>query len=359
MALDFPVTRLGDNGTGHGCWPPRGNDQASPNVFTNNIAVHRVTDHWPIHCCGPACHDSNLAEGSRNVFVNNLAIGRISDAVACGSKVAEGSPDVYAGGESGKFITSRVFVEPTFIAANPYTLEAAGPLIFGAGVNAPHDDPDSPVIDYGVTETLPETRAAPSDDPTLLLPEPAVIDTGLPTVCGSFITSPEIDYDQKLSTNYTIANLSIGAVFKHSIQGQNDLTVDEIICNLQAVAENILEPLAATWPGVRVNSGFRKNPPGKDSVSSQHNKGMAIDVQWPGISVYQYNERAAWIRDNLPFDQFIFEHGKSIWLHVSYNRTAAKQRGQQLTFYPPGTPDYKPGLVNYYAFDEFGGPTKV
>ena len=359
MAEDLQVVRLGDQGTGHGCWPPRGNDEASPDVFINNIAVHRVTDHWPTHCCGPACHDSNMADGSGTVFVNNLSIARVTDAVACGSKAAEGSPDTFAGGASGQFISSRIFVEPKFLPKDTYTLEAVQGLFATARVNAPHDDPDSPVIDYGVTETLPEERAAPSDDSTLLLPEPAVIDEGAPVTCGSYTTQPTINYDEKLSDNFVIADLSIGAVFSHNIVGQNDLSIDEILCNLQAVAENIVEPLAATWPGFRINSGFRKNPPGKETVSSQHNKGMAIDVQWPGISVYQYNERAAWIRDNLPFDQLIFEHGKSIWLHISYDRTKEKQRGQQLTYYEPGTPDYKPGLVNYYAFDEFGGPTKV
>jgi len=359
MAVDFAVTRLGDNGTGHGCWPPRGNDQASSDVFINNIAVHRVTDHWPVHCCGPACHDSNLADGSGSVFVNNLSIGRINDAVACGSKVAEGSPDTFAGGESGQIVTSTVFAEPIFIPADSYTLEAVQGLFATAGVNAPHDDPDSPVIDYGVKETFPEARADPTDDSTILVEEPAVITTGAPVTCGSFTTQPKINYDEKLSENFTIANLSIGAVFKHTIVGQNDLTVDEILCNLQALAENILEPLRDTWPGFTINSGFRKNPKGKVSVNSQHNKGMAIDIQWPGINPYQYTERAAWIRDNLPFDQLIFEHGKSIWLHISYNRTLITQRGAQLTYYPPGSPDYKAGLVNYYAFDDFGGPQKV
>lgn len=92
------VTRLGDECTGHGCWPPRGNDQASPDVFVNGIAVHRKTDHWPVHCCGPACHDSNCQEGSSNVFINNLPCARIGDPVACGSAIAQGSPNVFAGG---------------------------------------------------------------------------------------------------------------------------------------------------------------------------------------------------------------------------------------------------------------------
>lgn len=92
------VTRKGDLDTGHGCFPPRGNDQASGNVFANSIGVHRQGDHWPTHCCGIPCHDSSLQSGSGTVFVNNKQICRIGDPVACGSAVAQGSPNVFAGG---------------------------------------------------------------------------------------------------------------------------------------------------------------------------------------------------------------------------------------------------------------------
>lgn len=88
--------RFGDLCTGHGCWPPRPNDEGSPNVYCNTLRVHRQTDHWITHCCG-GCHDGHLAEGSPTVFVNNLECGRIGDPVDCGSYVAEGSPNVFVG----------------------------------------------------------------------------------------------------------------------------------------------------------------------------------------------------------------------------------------------------------------------
>lgn len=92
------VTRLGDNCTGHGCWPPRPSVSASPNVFVNGIPVHRQGDAWATHCCGPACHAGVLAAGSSTVYVNGKQCGRIADPVNCGSNVAEGSPNVFAGG---------------------------------------------------------------------------------------------------------------------------------------------------------------------------------------------------------------------------------------------------------------------
>ena len=91
------VTRLGDQCTGHGCFPARPSISAAASVFINGIAVHRVGDAWGTHCCGPACHASVLAEGSTSVFVEGQAVGRIGDPVACGSAAAEGSMNVFAG----------------------------------------------------------------------------------------------------------------------------------------------------------------------------------------------------------------------------------------------------------------------
>lgn len=90
------IVRLGDGSVGHGCFPPRPNDSASPNVFANSIPVHRQTDHWMVHCCGPACHDGVLVKGSPNVYVNNLPVARVGDLISCGDAAAAGSPNVFA-----------------------------------------------------------------------------------------------------------------------------------------------------------------------------------------------------------------------------------------------------------------------
>ena len=91
------VTRLGDQCTGHGCFPARPSTSAAASVFVNGIAMHRVVFVCFSFFCGPACHASVLAEGSSSVFAEGQAVGRIGDPVACGSSVAEGSPNVYAG----------------------------------------------------------------------------------------------------------------------------------------------------------------------------------------------------------------------------------------------------------------------
>lgn len=92
------VCRKGDTCTGHGGFPPRANDEGSPNVFVNGIPAHRQGDHWVTHCAGDSCQDGALSGGSSSVFVNGKALGRIGDDVSCGSVVASGSGDVFAGG---------------------------------------------------------------------------------------------------------------------------------------------------------------------------------------------------------------------------------------------------------------------
>lgn len=94
------VSRLGDTCTGHGCWPPRPSTGASPNVRVNGIAAHRQGDAWAAHTCPaiPQTHASSLAAGSATVFVNGKQLARVGDPVACGSTIAQGSANVFAGG---------------------------------------------------------------------------------------------------------------------------------------------------------------------------------------------------------------------------------------------------------------------
>ena len=97
------VTRLGDSCTGHDCFPPRKSSSGSGNVFVNGIPAHREGDSWETHTCTHpkiphGSHGGSLASGSSTVYVNGKPLGRIGDLVSCGSTVATGSGDVFAGG---------------------------------------------------------------------------------------------------------------------------------------------------------------------------------------------------------------------------------------------------------------------
>lgn len=221
-----------------------------------------------------------------------------------------------------------------YISDNPFQQIFAQSIINEAGSNAPNDDGEGTDVPGVTDNSLVSTTSTNITSSTSVTSGVAVTD----------VFTDTIDYNQKLSANYTIKDLSAGTLFPHNIVAQNGLTIPDILSNMQGVAVNILEPLRAKYPGLRINSGFRKG-----TGTSQHNIGMAVDVQWVGISPADYSPIAKWITENLPVDQLIFEHGNSIWLHMSYNRLLSKQRGQLLTYYPKESPAYKPGLTNYYA----------
>jgi len=93
-----PVARLADLCTrlsGHHCYPPRPNNQASDNVFVNSRGAHRLYDSWFKHCC-KKCHSSITCQGSSTVFVNGRGLARVSDRVCCTSFIMTGSSDVFA-----------------------------------------------------------------------------------------------------------------------------------------------------------------------------------------------------------------------------------------------------------------------
>lgn len=92
------AARLGDWCSGHGCFPPRQNNEGSPNVFVNSRGWHRKGDNWQRHSCGDNRHGGNLAEGSSTVFINGMPAGRLGDPISCGSAVITGSGNVVCGG---------------------------------------------------------------------------------------------------------------------------------------------------------------------------------------------------------------------------------------------------------------------
>ena len=93
---------------------------------------------------------------------------------------------------------------------------------------------------------------------------------------------------------------------------------------MKLTAEKIFEPLRE-WVGgpIKVNSFFRSvalNEAIGGAASSQHCKGQAIDID----DVYGVKSNAEmynWIKENLDFDQMIWEFGTDTqpnWVHISY-----------------------------------------
>lgn len=95
--------------------------------------------------------------------------------------------------------------------------------------------------------------------------------------------------------------------------------------NMKLVAEKIFEPLRE-WVGgpIKINSFYRSpalNEAIGGSTRSQHCKGQAMDID--DIYGHKTNkEMFDWIRDNIDFDQMIWEFGDTTenpdWVHISY-----------------------------------------
>ena len=131
--------------------------------------------------------------------------------------------------------------------------------------------------------------------------------------------------------------------------GINNMPTPSAIENLRHVALNILEPVRAHFGRpFRPTSGYRcekLNEYVKGSERSQHMTGEAVDFEVPGVA---NGDLAAWMRDNLEFDQLILElytpgQPTSGWVHCSLKREGKKRR-DVLTLVGGGG-GFRPGLI--------------
>lgn len=105
--------------------------------------------------------------------------------------------------------------------------------------------------------------------------------------------------------------------------------------NMELLAKEIFEPLRK-WVGgpIAINSFFRGEELNKaigGSKKSQHCEGRAIDLD-DTLGYKKNSEMYQWIKDNLNFDQLIWEFGdddEPAWVHVSYI-SADENRGRCL-----------------------------
>lgn len=152
----------------------------------------------------------------------------------------------------------------------------------------------------------------------------------------------------KLTENFSLAEMVKSETALR--QGLDNTPGDAEIANLKRLAENVLQPIREAYKkGVKVNSGFRHpdvNAAVGGSRTSDHCKGMAADIEIPGVA---NADLAEWIKDNLEFTQLILEFytpgiPDSGWVHVSYDpnnlkkqvMTAMKENGKTV---------YKAGII--------------
>lgn len=101
--------------------------------------------------------------------------------------------------------------------------------------------------------------------------------------------------------------------------------------NLEALVSNVLDPLREAFgKPIIVNSGYRStllNNILGGARSSQHTRGEAADIT--AEDVKDNKQLFEIIRENLPFDQLIWEKGTRTypeWIHVSFKREGRNRK---------------------------------
>ena len=170
--------------------------------------------------------------------------------------------------------------------------------------------------------------------------------TPVPSDCTGIASN--VPYNFRLSTNFILNDVTLGAFFPHSVVAQAGLSPAQIVCNLKNVAINCLEPLVTKYGRSKmlITSGFRP----ESGTLSQHGKGQACDIQFPTFTNDQLWAAALWVKDNIAYDQFILEVATyRPWFHLSFNSNGA-QRKQVLSMHTVGgIISYQPhGLFRYF-----------
>ena len=141
--------------------------------------------------------------------------------------------------------------------------------------------------------------------------------------------SKHISYKEAVGSNYA------------KQKGIKNKPNEDQVENMKLLAEEVFEPLRE-WVDapIKVNSMFRSlelNTALKGSKTSSHMNGEAMDITSMGGK--SNLEMFHWIKDNLCFDQLIWEFGAAPkWLHVSFNKDnrqqvlVTKKRGVYYTY---------------------------
>lgn len=111
--------------------------------------------------------------------------------------------------------------------------------------------------------------------------------------------------------------------------GQTELTALTVLC------DKILEPIYDKFGPIFIAAGFMSMSLARElgeSARSQLIQGEAVEIDVLGVSAY---DLAAWIKNNLIFDQLILKYYKSNvpgsgWVHISY-QTSRTNRNNVLT----------------------------
>jgi hypothetical protein len=150
----------------------------------------------------------------------------------------------------------------------------------------------------------------------------------------------------QLSKNLMLAEVTRSETAKR--KGISNMPTPEHIENFKLLAERVFQPIREHFgKPIIISSGYRSkalNTAIGGALSSQHCQGEAIDIDMDGTDITNA-QVFNYIKDNLEFDQLIWEFGTDTnpdWVHVSYE-SKGKQRKQILrALKNGGATSYKP-----------------
>jgi hypothetical protein len=137
----------------------------------------------------------------------------------------------------------------------------------------------------------------------------------------------------QLSKHFELAEFIRSSTAKRA--GISNMPTNAHLENIKLLCEKVLEPIRVHFARpIILSSGYRSaalNRAVGGSSSSQHCSGEAADIDMDGTNVTNA-QIFNYIKDNLEFDQLIWEFGTDTnpdWVHVSYESNG-RQRKQIL-----------------------------
>jgi zinc D-Ala-D-Ala carboxypeptidase len=135
----------------------------------------------------------------------------------------------------------------------------------------------------------------------------------------------------QLSKNLSLLEMTNSQTAKRL--GISNQPTEAHLASMKVLAENIFQPIRKhfTKP-IWISSGYRSEALNKavgGSATSQHSKGEAIDIDMDGHKGPTNAEVFNYIKENLNFDQLIWEFGSKTspdWVHVSYKKGGPQRK---------------------------------
>jgi hypothetical protein len=136
----------------------------------------------------------------------------------------------------------------------------------------------------------------------------------------------------KLSEHLSLSEVTRSESAKR--KGISNMPTAEHIANFKLLAEKVFEPIRTHFRcPIIISSGYRSkelNAAIGGSSTSEHCSGQAIDIDMDGTPNGVTNRMVFdYIKDNLDFNQLIFEFGDAQnpdWVHVSYSATGNQRK---------------------------------